>query len=242
MPPPASKTRGLSPWLYVVLGCGGLVGLGALAVAVFVWFITSKPDAVLAALDDTAEHEARARQILGTPQLPAGYHVVAAQIIPDDFNSAFLSREKPDVNGDVEGGVRHGFMYYRAYSSDLSDPKSAEYLLGQDAAPGPRQLRGLAWDLRVDEHLGRGTLAFEKYTVRYALQRGRLTLLDTRPEGLSALLRVECPGDSQTRQAIWFMPDPAPASPLGAPELSGTPVDAESLRGFLAPFDFCQHP
>ena len=240
--PSAPPKKKKSPWLYVALGCGGLLLLGGLAIAAIVLVFLKKADEVS---DDMANPIARTEKVkkaLGAQTLPDGYHAVMTISIPMLMDTTVISTKDPSKGSDGASSKRM-FMYIRLRSATARDAQDMrDYLEGRtddDSAFARSKLQ-----LKTEQIVGRGPLELPNgQKLLYLSQRGELHFGSNNKKGepgLNALVLFECPTQSDVRMGIWTTPDTSPEVPLEQLDLKGTPVDPEAIRSFMSHFNPCQ--
>jgi hypothetical protein len=236
---PKKKT---SPWLYVAIGCGGLLLLGGLAVGAIVLLVFNKVDEVKEDMANPVARTEKVKKVVGAQTLPDGYHAFMTLNIPLVMDTAVLTTDDPSTPGSDEATDRT-FMYIRLKTASSRDVKDLrDYLEGRTDDPSVLTRSNL--DMRTDEIVGRGAVELEGgRRLLYLAQRGELrannSSSDTGP-GLNSLVLFECPSKSDVRMGIWTTPDPSPEVPLAQLDLKGTPVDPDAIRAFMSHFNPCQ--
>ncbi len=232
-----TQKKKTSPWLYVGLGCGGLLLLGILVIGGIAWFVARKVDAFEKGMKDPVVRKQEAQRLLGAQSFPEGYEAQMSLSVPLIMEMTLLMGEEGTPN------VGNGFVYIHMLVEQASQElRVRDYVEGPNNT-SPGSLVGNDFRLDVTETLGRGELPFEAHTVRYVSQRGTFTFSNSGGEsvqGLSALALFQCKKGSRMRLGVWFTPDPAPDTKAGAPELEGTPADKEAVRRFMSHFHPCQ--
>ncbi|HEX4622409.1 MAG TPA: hypothetical protein VH208_12670 [Myxococcaceae bacterium] len=224
-----------SPWVWVGVGCLALIVLivGGFAIAGFMVYRAGK--SFVADMTDPTARAAKVQKILGAQELPEGYHPAFALSLGPLMDMAMLSDRAPKADGSVEGFDKHGFLYMRFPKSNDSD-QLRDYLEGKRDDPGMQNNLHLS----AKDTLKRGKLELNGETLLYVAQRGEFQSQQVNQQGLQSVMLLECPGDTKTRMAIWFAPDPAPGKKLGPADLAGTPADEGALKDFMSNFKPCQ--
>jgi hypothetical protein len=236
---PKKKT---SPWLYIAIGCGGLLLLGGLAIGAVVLLVFKKVDEVK---DDMANPVARTEKVkkaVGAQTLPEGYYAFMTLNIPLVMDTAMLTTDDPSTPGSDKSRDRM-FMYIRLKTASSRDVKELrDYLEGRTDDSSVLSRSNL--DMRTDEIVGRGAVELDGgRKLLYLAQRGELRTSNSNNDngpGLNALVLFECPSASDVRMGIWTAPDTSPEVPLAQLDLKGTPVDPEAIRSFMSHFNPCQ--
>jgi hypothetical protein len=241
-----TQKKKTSPWLYVGLGCSGLLVLGVLVIGGLIWFAARKMDDFEKGMNDPVVRRQEAQRILGTQAFPEGYDAQMSLSVPLVMNLVLLGSEE-GLPGTGTVGAGNGFLFiHMLLEQPPQERRVRDYVEGRDVA-SPGALAGNDFRLDVTETLGRGELPFEGHTVRYVSQRGTFTFSsdkdgveDERVQGLSTLVLFECPGSPRSRLGLWYTPDPAPDAKEGAPALEGTPADKAAVERFMSHFHPCQ--
>ena len=215
-----------SPWVWVGCGCGVAILLLALAVGLGGFFAAKE---IKELADDMADPAARAdkvRSILGMDEMPPDLYPMLGMSIPFVLDVALLSDMPPEDDGEPQGFGDAGLVYiHLKLGSNLGELR--EFFDG--SRDDVRVLRDNGIQIDVDEILGRGTLEREDATVRWITQRGDVNAMgNASGDALSAMMLIECKGDSKPRIAIWFETE----IEAEAGELAGTPADPQELERF----------
>ena len=232
-PTPKKKT---SPWLYVAIGCGGLVVLGGLAIAAGALFVFKKSDELNQDLANPVARAEKVKRALGARALPEGYHAIMTVSMPMLMDTTVISTRDAAPS-------RRTFMYVRFKVITPRDAQGMrDYLEGRtdDASVFARS----RLQMKTEQLVGRGQLELQNgQKLLYLAQRGELRFggnSKSEGPGLNALVLFECPTQSDVRMGIWTAPDTSPEVPLEQLELQGTPVDPEAIRSFMSHFNPCQ--
>ncbi len=232
------------PRRFSSFGCGcGIAIAVVLGVLIGVsWYAYIKGKHFEESLRDPAARDARSREILGYETLPAGYHPMGGMEIPFVMEMAMLSDRDPAPGESVEGAAdafrRHGFVFMRTRARDKESRELDEYFSGARETTDFFSQTDLHFE--VEERLGRGELSLDPATVDYVTERVRMDLEGERRDEILAQLRFRCPDDKHLRVALWFEPDPGPASGSAADALAGTPADPKAIEAFLGHFKLCR--
>lgn len=231
-----------SPWVYVGLGCLGVVVLGGLAIAAIGYFGYRQVKQFEADMKDPQARTEKVRQTLGADQLPEGYHAIMSMSIPFVMDMAMLSDAPPDEQGRTHGGGTRGFIYVSSMAPGAKRDAMRDYFEGR--RDEPEELRRQGINLERGEELKRGTLDMPGQRILYIAQRGEIHMgsrarSSSRGHGITTTMLVECPGSDRQRMGFWFGPDPDPTAAAGRLVLTGTPGDEEALRAFMGHFHLC---
>lgn len=231
--------RKTSPWVLVLLGCGGLLLLSCLGVGAFVYFIARKADSYAKDMSDPAKREAEVKKVLGAKgNLPVGYHAAVTLSVPFVMNMAILSDKPMGTKGEAGQFDRRGYIFVKLLlSQDQSELR--DYFQGKTDDPAVLQRNKI--NVRPKEIINRGTFPLDGREVLYLSQRA-----DVQPsgqsgrvqQGISTLILFQCP-DAKARTGIWFGEDPSPDKPAKEIELAGTVGDPAAIRAFVGHFDPC---
>lgn len=233
MQPQVQAQKKRSPWLYVGLGCGGLLLLGGVGIGLIAYLVSGKMDEFKEEQNNPIVRVRKAKRLLGAQAFPEPYDAVMTMSFPLIMDMVMLGRP------DADNGVSYGFTYFHVLQEVENVKTVREYADGKRDSPGA--LVGDDFQLEAHEVLRRGELPFPKHKVRYVAQRGRFHYgSDVSMQGLSALVLFECPDNSQLRMGVWYTPDANPDAAADDPELAGTPADEEAVRAFVSHFNPCQ--
>jgi hypothetical protein len=232
----APKQR--SPWLYVLLGCGGFALLSCLGVAVFVGFVAKQGSNMVEGLTDPTVRDKNARKMLG--DLPPGYLAAASMSVLGIVDLAVLTNGEAQPDGGVELGDRT-FMYMRI--SDLAKEENERtkvyFVKGEGELGATTRSNGI----NIDEAdiIKRGNLTVDGRRLYYIAARGQFGVGNSqqaREPGLNTSVLFDCPGD-QLRIGVWSMRDPDPKVAATELDLTATVADEAQLARFLKPVNPC---
>jgi hypothetical protein len=220
-----------SPWVYVAVGCVGIVFLGIAAVGTLGYLGYRKAKQFGEEMKDPKAREAKVKSVLGAEALPEGYHAIVGFSIPFMMDIAILSDQQPGPDGSTNNLGERSFIYMNLLSQGKDQQELREYFEGKrnDA----EVLRRANINVRSRETLKRGALQQPGYSVLYMAQRGDVSMHGSRREGITTTMMVECPRDSRMRMGIWLGPDP------GGDNLANTPADEEAMKWLLGHFKPC---
>ncbi|RMH15112.1 MAG: hypothetical protein D6696_21540 [Acidobacteria bacterium] len=236
-----------SPWLYVGCGCAAFAVLLVLAIAGAGYFGFRQ---VARGITDPAVRTERALALLGTDELPPGYHAQMTLSVPFIMDMAVLSDGPPVEAGNVEdlGGHERVFFFVKIKIEDKDKEEFERYLEGEEDSA--KVLDQMQVDFRRSEILGRGRFDSGDQVVRYLVQKGEISERDGRVPGIFTLAAVDCPDDERMRVAAWLQRRPelaAEAPAVEAPQageaspqsLAGTVADEATLRDFMSYLSVC---
>jgi hypothetical protein len=244
----APKQR--SPWLYVLLGCGGLAGLICLGSMIFLFVVGKAVKDVGEGVTDPAERQKNAIKQLG--EIPEGYSVVASLSV-FVMQTTILTDGEMLPDGGFALGTGHTFSYFRVMANE-NNKKAKDFLQGKETDPAALRQSGINID--PDEILKRGQLTIDGRKLSYVAWRGfevndpttrnertqtganvKVTGLSTTAQLSSAIL-FECPGE-QLQVGVWTQLDPDPEKTAEELDLAGTVADEAQLVKFLKPMNPC---
>jgi hypothetical protein len=224
-----------SPWVWVLVGCLGIIVIAVVGFAAMTFMAYRWGKGVSDTLKDPVARTHKVQEILGTDRIPDGYYATMGITIPFLMEVAILSDVDPGPDmSKAQGFDERGFIYFKMLSFGEQDQELKDFFDGKtdDASV----LRQNNINVDVDEILDRGVIDNDDNTIRYLVQSGSIGMQGTRVDGLTSLMMVECPGDTNTRMAIWFESD---AAREGSDDLAGTPGDSNAMREFMSQFRLC---
>lgn len=236
METPQAAPKQRSPWLYVLLGCGGLAGLICLGSAIVVGLGVKAVKDVGDGVSDPEQRTKNAIQQLGA--LPEGYSVVASLSVFVMQTTILTDREMLPDGGFVLGDG-HTFSYFRIMANE-NNKRARDFLTGKETDSTALAQNGINIDPK--DIVKRGTLTIDGRKYSYVASRGRLQTRnqnDGAPEpGLNNAILFECPGE-QLQVGVWSQLDPAPEKSAEELDLAGTVADEAQLVKFLKPMNPC---
>jgi len=233
------ERKATSPWVYVAAGCGGILVLGVVALALLGYGAFRFGKQIEKDLKDPATRAAQVKAVLGTDTLPDGYHPMIGLSIPLMMDMAMLTDREPGPDGKPRGPGERGFVYVRVLGGDADERELRDYFEGRTTDDSVLRRHKLDVHVRDQEVIRRGVVQTNGYSVLYLAQRGALQMHEGRTRGVNDLLLVDCPEDKRMRMGIWFGPDPDPETPVATANFEGTPADETALTAFLGHFHLC---
>lgn len=230
MDPSETPKKQRSPWLYVLLGCGGLALLLCLGFGGAVLFGVTKVKGMAEGITDPEVKQENAKKQLGG--LPEGYSVVASLSIFGLMDTTMLT-DKPTEDGGVADGARL-FQYFHLIANE-NNKKTKAFFTGEGDASS---LRRSNINLKAEDILKRGQVTVDGRKLFYVATRGTMDTGGTRSEGINNAVLFDCPGDALS-MGVWSQPDPNPAAKPEELDLAGTVADEAELARFLKPVDPC---
>jgi hypothetical protein len=231
----AEKGR-ISPWLWIGCGCAlAILAIVAVIAGVVFFGIRSVKGLAESVKNPTARAE-RVTDILGTEQLPEGYHPVIGFGIPLVGDVVVLAGNEPDANGRLEQFGDHGFAYVKltGFLGRAKREELRKWVTGRGREPDIRIQN--QFHINADAVLKRGEMEIEGGTLLYTVYRG--TLEESSAAGLANAMVLDCP-DGSGGFGVWFARDPSEGQDRGDDALAGTPGDESEVREFLGHFDLC---
>ncbi len=239
---PLWATLGCGCVLLAVLVIGAIVAAGFFGVSAFKTYVDD--------MRDPAARAAKASEILGAEQLPAGYTAHLFLHIPWLLDMVMLSDSEPAViEGDdfelaSDAIGQHLLVYLSLPDSGMDHGELEDMLRGKKSHDGVRTDINL--ELESEEELSRGSFTLGDQELSYIGHRGELDLHDGDLEGIYSQVLIDCPGDDLTRAAVWFQRAAGSsgsgangADDPGQNSVIGTPADESELRRFMDHFSVC---
>jgi hypothetical protein len=229
-------TKKTSPWVYVAIGCGGALLLALLGLAGVGLFGYRKVKQLEAELKDPNARAAKVAGVLGG-EIPPGYYPVMALSVPFLMDMALLGDQPPDAQGAPAKRMEKGFVYVKSLAMGQQADELKSYFEGK--TDDAEVLRRSNIHVNAEELIRRGVLEIPGQSTLYLAQRGDVSMGQTRTQGLTTMLLIDCPQDARQRLGIWFGPDPAPGQPVADVDWSGSIADETVMRDFLSHFKLC---
>jgi hypothetical protein len=231
MEQPAPKQR--SPWVYVLLGCGGFAALSCFGLTLVFGFGAKKLIDVTKGVSDPQVRVENAKTLMGV--LPVGYEVAATMML-GVVNVAVLTDGAVQPDGGVELGA-HVFTFYRVMANPENQRTKSFFTSGSGS------LKALSGNLSIDARdiVKRGSFTVNGRKLYYVASRGPYGANDQQNEardGLNASVLFDCPGDV-LYVGIWSMQDPFPEKAVDQIDGSGTVIDEMELSKFIEPINPC---
>lgn len=239
---PVAQKKKTSPWLYVGIGCGGLVLLAIIGTVAAVMFGVSKIKEIKEDMANPVTRTEKVKKMLGAQTLPDGYNAFMSLSVPLVMDTAILSTRPPEDAGKhskAKGDVRT-FMYFHFMSSSMNDREQLmAFMEGRSDDSSVLTRNNIHVNTR--ELIGRGVMEIDGRRLFYLAQRGEVQSQESKPgAGLTAMVLFECPGQTTLRMGMWMAPDPSPQAPIDQIDLKGTPGDPDAVKAFMSHFNPCQ--
>ncbi len=228
--------KGSSKWImWVIGGCSGCLAL--VLVTMLGGFFACRG---LAKQFDPANAHENALSSLDVEALPEGYEAVAAVSMGPLMRMVSLRAPATETEG------ARAFFFLRVFQpAQAAVQRRARFeRFVENEELGAESLRdqSVQMELGDGEVLRREVMPFEDGEYHYFAQSGGgIYLQGQRIDGVSAVVFVECEGDSALRLAVWAH------EPLGSEAekpvdlaAPGTPADPEAVVAFLGYFGLCE--
>lgn len=224
---------GARPWIWAAWGCGGCLLVSGLVIVVLVFAGIRTVKNIGEEMHDPVARDEKARDLLGTDTLPAGYYPVLTFSIPFLFDTVLLADTPPGEHQQFSSEAQRVFVYVEMLRGDR---EWRRYVDGGDPSD---VLREQGVRLRGAEEIGRGELTVGDPPIEYVSQRGVIEIHDREFDGISTFLFIRCPGSKRMRIGVWTTPDPNEGMAVSEADFSATSADPEQIRAFVSHFDFC---
>jgi len=232
-----SNNKKTSPWVWVGIGCAGVLGILVIAVVGLGYFGFRYAKQVSEEMKDPVAREAKVKAVLGADAIPPGYFPVLGLSIPAILDTAILS-DREDLESGGPAFDHHGFIYMKVRGSG-QQKELRDYFEGTTKESG--LLRGQSVRHRTRDVIRRGEIKEADRSLLYVAERGTIETHNVEIEGVTTMILIECRDDTtRSRFGIWFGPDPDPAAPVKSANFSGSPADEAEIRAFARHFDFCR--
>lgn len=227
----APKQR--SPWLYVLLGCGGFAALTCLGFAIFFGVVAKKTSDMVAGVTDPKQRIENAKKQLGG--IPEGYYPALSMSIFGMVDTTMLTDKEQPTDGGMDIGERV-FTYMRVMGNE-GNKQTKDFFITGEGDTGTLRNNGVQIDPR--DIIKRGNLTVDGRRFYYIGARGGFGIGDHRNgDGINASVLFDCPGD-QLQVGVWSMRDPDPKKPIDQVDVTGTVADETELAKFLKQIDPC---
>lgn len=231
--------KATSPWVWVAVGCGGVVVLGMIAFAVVGWMAYRTAKGVEEGFKDPVKREQRSKEVIAYQQLPPGYYPFGAIKIPFLLDMAIFSDRELGPGESPENNLGDkGFMFFNMRQMGGNKEDIRRYLRGE-------QPKNQQWRTNVNYQPGEvirfGTVEVKGSTVLYHASRGQVSFGSSAShgQGLVTMMMPDCPRDRRVRFGFWFTPDTTEGKPVSEADFTGTSVDPEAIKQFLSYFEVC---
>lgn len=229
--------KSTSPWVWIGCGCvativaviGVFVALGALGVR--------EVRSLAEDMRDPTARRDRVADVIGTDEMPGGYHPMVAFSVPFLFDMAMLSSIPPDEDGDIDSLGDSGFLYLKLLSLGGGE-EIDDFFAGRTDDPEVLERAGV--NLNLDEVVNRGAAEHAQAEVDWVANRGGIVTSQgggSTGNSLVAVIRFGCPDDNRRRIGLWFTPDPQAEDPE-AP-FDGSAADPVAIEALIAPLRPC---
>ena len=226
-----AERKKTSPWVWVAVGCGGVVLLGIIAVVGLGFWGVQKAKQFGDEIRDPVAREAKVLDALGATELPPGYHAAMAMEIPFLMEMAMLTDEPVTFEEEGGPGVEidpdsfegdRGFFYFKMPFSARKRQEMDDFFSGRSDDTAFLEDSGI--NVPRGDLLTRGSITSGKARVRYLVQKSSghgLSSFDRR--GLTTVMMIECPDSNRLQSGLWFSRD-------GLPEAREEGADAASTE------------
>ena len=237
--PVEATTGGRRTGRVIAKGCAvGCLTIAAI-IALIIWGYRRK-----AVEEWTSNPEVRqesGREILGSNQLPKGYHTIDTASVPPPFEVEFveLSSEPPMIEGREMWAVGERLFIYIKYSSfGDSEQQIRDFFEGRVDDP-QAYIERVNQDFDFTDVIGRGSFESGRQTVLYVAGHGTFRSGPRAYGSIVTLMLVDCPADNKMRSAIWTGPGQTGNAAEAEMDLAGTVAEEAEIRAFMAHFSLC---
>jgi hypothetical protein len=234
---PSAGPKQRSPWVYALLGCGGLAALMCLGSVIFVFVIGKGVKDTVAGVVDPTQRQENAVKQLGA--IPEGYNVVASVSVFGLMQTTVLTDGAQLSDGGFElNPDAHFFGFFRVIGNDNSRA-ARDFLKGESDDAAAIERAGLSFKIENEDIIKRGQLTVDGRKLYWLASRSALNMGQESVEGLTTTVLFDCPSDA-LHVGIWRQTDPSPETPAAELELAGTVADEAELARFLKPMNPCR--
>lgn len=238
----ATEKKRISPWIYIGCGCLTLVALVILSFAGMAFFGIRKAQTYIETMSDPVAREAKARELLGTEQLPDGYYARMYLSLPWIMDMVVLSDQQAEMGLEEDIGLddlgEKAFFYFEIRDFGKEHENMRRYLAGETDRLDMDL--DLDFDFDSEETLARGSFDLDDEHLLYAVERGELDTRDGRHEGVNTMMMIDCPSSERLRLGMWFQAIPGPDETTVEDPGSVEPAVSEAaIRQFMSHFDLC---
>jgi hypothetical protein len=223
-----------SGWFYVFVSCGVLLLVGAVLVAAGTIMTVRWAKNVKSELDDPVARTDRAKELLATDELPAGYQATMHVQLPFGLGRMLaLSDGEKVTPGDPLSDGDHVFFYIEGPGWDEDWKKFAA-----GGEPPFDSLDELNINVDSRQRLATGELTVGAMELFYAANRGEISGEGFHSDdGVFSIVLVRCPaGDRHSRMVLWA----GPAAEEGAADpTAGTTADPQRIAEMMGNFRLC---
>lgn len=238
-------------WLYLGIGCLVIVVLGALGIGGCVFFGVSQFKQFTADMEDPVKRAEKVYEVLGTRELPPGFHPGFAMSAPFDVFQVAILLDHPVRTPDEIGNLgSKGFIFLQVLSMNAGDQQRLRDFF-EGKTNDPSVLREYDINVEIEDQIDRGTFMSKSSEVLFVSSRGKVTDIQMQGgtkvdvgtggpmQGLVTAMIYECPDDARKRFGILYGPDPEPDAQTSEVDLSGTVADRAEVESFMSYLDIC---
>jgi hypothetical protein len=239
------QKRQRSPWLYALLGCGGLAAAICIGFTVLFAVCANKAKNIGAGMSDPKVAEANAKEMLG--DLPAGYYAVGSF---DAFvmKVALLADEPPPADSNTPFAPKHRFQFVHVMANDNNTKAKAFF---REDGKDTSVLNNSGLSIEPEDIVKRGVLTVGGRKIHYVVANGTVSTMasgngapsrGSSPEqhaGMHTAFLFDCPGEALDL-GVWSMLRQEEATADAAVSLKGTIGDEAEMAQFLKPLKPCQ--
>lgn len=225
-----------SPLFWILVGCGGLMLLAVVAVAGLGIMGYRAAKGFGEQMKDPAQRQAKVLKVLNAESLPEGYYPGMALAI----NTFFLKFEMAIITDDpsaFQEGSHSGdpmkgktFLYMLLPQKEKQELR--DFLAGKTSDPKALKQNHINMEFQREQVLTQGVYQSEGRDVYYLIQQGSVNSQYGQSTGIQSMLMIDCPGEENTRFAMWMRPVEPEETLTGPDQLA-------KLQQFLAFFHFC---